>query len=133
MWYCIPKLLQSNHRYFKSKSEHLPSPVMDGLASSRLFVCEDVYLMSGSDNISLITPLMHRIRCHKKDYETENQCLNGSPLKQTPEGPSLPPSCSPFSGTHKNHIPFKRYMSLTGRMNGTAWVNMFEARLGVFE
>lgn len=34
----------------------------------------------------------------------------------------------PFPGSHKNHVPFKRYMSLAGRMNGTAWVNKFEAR-----
>lgn len=38
----------------------------------------------------------------------------------------LPPA--PFPGPHKNHVPFKRYMSLMGRMNGTAWINKFEAR-----
>lgn len=73
--------------------------------------------MFESDSISLITSLMNRIRCprsQKAPRVTENQCVNGSPLKQKPECPSPPPSSPLFPGQHKNHIPFERYMSLTG-------------------
>lgn len=44
---------------------------------------------------------------------------------QLKQSPSLPTACSHFPGLIRTQVPFKRYMSLTGRMNGRARVNKF--------
>lgn len=121
----------------------LPTPVMDGW-SSRLFVCEDVYLMLQSDNrqssflwISNLldisdypTDAPHQVSSVTKstmcDWKSMFEWL---PTETKTWGPSIASLLlSPFPGSHKADVPFKRYMSLAGRMNGTAWVNKFEAR-----
>lgn len=93
--------------------------MMDGLASSRLFVCEDVYLMLQSDNrqssflwVSNLldisdypTDAPHQVSTvtKKAPCVSENQCFNGSPAETKTWGPFtaslLPP---PFPGPHKN-------------------------------